>query len=304
MIQNDKIALSNILRRLPVRDPLFNSNNNNDHYDDHYEPCLWVFFGRNNNNNNNDDSNNNINSYNNDLQGRPEHTDQISHDGTWHYQLSGTKRWLLRPTPTLLRQFKKEQQQQHQQKSSYTEEDNQNKNEQEQEQEEQEPKQIRIDCQEGDILIVNTRLWKHQTIIPSQIQPSVSYARDFWIRNSQISSNKHANNNNDNKEGTTKMTNVDGLYATDDVESDTIIFKENDMPDCELHTSSSTDVANCKVVELDDGHGTQAVVSSRYITAGEFFCIIEESESSSDDEDEDEDIDDNDDYDDDDDNDG
>lgn len=76
------------------------------------------------------------------------------------------------------------------------------------------------------------------------------------------------------------------------------------MPDCELHTSSSKDVANCKVVELDDGHGTQAVVSSRYITAGEFFCIIEESESSSDDEDEDEDIDDNDDYDDDDDNDG
>ena len=69
------------------------------------------------------------------------------------------------------------------------------------------------------------------------------------------------------------MTNVDGLYATDDISSGAIIFKETDMPDCELHRSSVN--PNCEVVELDDG--TNAVVSSRHIAAGEFFCVAESS---------------------------
>mmetsp|Transcript_12376 Transcript_12376/g.26196 ORF Transcript_12376/g.26196 Transcript_12376/m.26196 type:complete len:96 (+) Transcript_12376:267-554(+) len=72
------------------------------------------------------------------------------------------------------------------------------------------------------------------------------------------------------------MTNVDGTYAMDDIAEDTIIFKEDDMPDCELHRSSDAEKANCKVVELEDG--LQAVVSSRFISAGEFFCIPESSD--------------------------
>lgn len=43
------------------------------------------------------------------------------------------------------------------------------------------------------------------------------------------------------------------------------------MPDCELHRSATG--ANCEVVELEDGTG--AVVSTRDITSGEFFCVPE-----------------------------
>ena len=74
------------------------------------------------------------------------------------------------------------------------------------------------------------------------------------------------------------MTNVDGLYATNDIAAGTIIFTEADMPDCELHRSSTN--PNCEVVELEDG--TNAVVSSRAVSAGEFFCVPESSEEDSD----------------------
>jgi hypothetical protein len=70
------------------------------------------------------------------------------------------------------------------------------------------------------------------------------------------------------------MTDLDGLYATNDVEQGTIILKESNMPDCELHRSATD--PNCEVVELEDG--TSAVVSSRPITAGEFLCVAESSD--------------------------
>jgi U3 small nucleolar RNA-associated protein 6 len=76
------------------------------------------------------------------------------------------------------------------------------------------------------------------------------------------------------------MTNVDGLYAMDDVAEDTVIFREDDMPDCKLHRTSEVDKANCKLVELDDG--LQAIVSCKFIRAGEFFCIPDSSDEEGD----------------------
>ena len=70
------------------------------------------------------------------------------------------------------------------------------------------------------------------------------------------------------------MTNVDGLYATKDIALGTIIFTEVDMPDCELHRSSTD--PNCEVVELEDG--TNAVIAARPISSGEFFCVPESSD--------------------------
>lgn len=114
----------------------------------------------------------------------------------------------------------------------------------------------------------------HQTIIPSQKLPSVSYARDFWVSRSE------------EKDGEDRggMTNLDGLYANDDIEMGTVIFTENDMPDCELHRSTTN--ANCEIVEMEDG--TSAVVSSRAINAGEFFCVPESSDEEDGDDDEEE----------------
>ena len=271
MIQNDKEALSSLLNTLPVKDPVTaTSKPDRDASSDQgwgYEPCLWIFFGRNNSVDGKD------------LDGRPEHTDQISHDGTWHYQLSGTKRWLLRPTPQLLRSWKHDTnaiaQNREDNQANRDESTNENRAEKETE---IEPEQMSINCRQGDVLIVNTRLWRHQTILPPQNEPSVSYARDFWINKDKMEINK-------GDAGAEKgaMTNVDGLYAMDDVEEDTVIFREDDMPDCEMHRSSEADKANCKIVELEDG--LHAVVSSKFIRAGDFFCIPESSDEEEEDSD-------------------
>ena len=49
--------------------------------------ALWVFFGQ------------NCGGGGGPMRGRPEHTDDISHSGTWHMQLAGSKVWRVRPNP-------------------------------------------------------------------------------------------------------------------------------------------------------------------------------------------------------------
>ena len=163
-----------------------------------YEPALWVFFGRN-------PLGNVL------LEGRPDHTDSVTHDGTFHFQLSGEKRWSLRPTAELVSHV----------------------NERFPDLTFSQDSRLRLVCKEGDVIVINTRMWFHCTTIPPQTQPSVSYARDF--RFSSLSPSEST------KGG---MKNVDGLYATNDIEEGTILFTEADMPDCELHRSSTD--PNCE----------------------------------------------------------
>mmetsp|Transcript_26831 Transcript_26831/g.39705 ORF Transcript_26831/g.39705 Transcript_26831/m.39705 type:complete len:371 (-) Transcript_26831:2804-3916(-) len=218
MLQNDKSIWESALPKLPMQQ-LGNWS---------HSPCLWFFFGRNNNSRSNSKA----------LKGRAEHTDSVSHDGTWHFQLSGTKRWFLRATQEL-----KDTLERHGMVVDAN-------------------KKIEVNCNQGDILIVNTRLWWHQTEIPRQEYPSVSYARDFYFDSNSICE-------------ATPMSNVDGLYATNDVDEGTIIFREDEMPDCALHRSSDP---NCDVVLLDDE--THAIISARKISTGEFFCIAESDDES------------------------
>jgi hypothetical protein len=192
--------------------------------------CTWFFFGR--------------NVAGSSVEGRPEHTDAVSHDGTWHYQLSGTKTWFLRPTVELLERD-----------GGVDIDANQ---------------VLEVNCREGDVLIVNTRLWWHRTEIPKQHVPSVSYARDFYFSKT--------------KRDETTMSNVDGMYAATDIEAGTIVFREEDVPDCELHRSK--DNPNCEVTMLED-EDVYAVVSIRAIKAGEFFCVAESDDEEEDEENED-----------------
>jgi U3 small nucleolar RNA-associated protein 6 len=224
LIQKDKNAYQAAVEKLPLKELGWTEW--------HYEPALWLFFGRNSLGNG-------------DLEGRAEHTDSVSHDGTWHYQLSGTKEWYLRPSPKLMVHLQ-----------SHLSPDLQLPL--------QETTRIRLECMEGDVIVINTRLWFHSTVIPPQQFPSVSYARDF----------RETTETRTTEEGSDGMKNVDGLYATKDIEVGSIIFTEKDAPDCELHRSSVN--PNCEVVELEDG--TSAVVSSRSIAEGEFFCVAESSE--------------------------
>ena len=246
LVQKDKTVYQKTLERLPLQ-KLGSALGDNEWT---YEPCLWVFFGRNysDNSKSNDKA---------PLEGRGLHTDSVSHDGTWHYQMSGTKEWFLSPSSDLLNK--------HWKSELSNEERSQWK----------ESTKVRVPCEEGDVIIVNTRLWFHRTVIPAQEDPSVSYARDFRLGGG--SDNCGTGSTSDKEVGSDKatiMTNLDGLYARNDIEAGTVIFTEADMPDCELHRSN--DNPNCEIAELEDGTG--AVVSCRAIASGEFFCVPESSD--------------------------
>jgi hypothetical protein len=242
-----------------------------------YGPCIWLFFGK--NYHFEGDGNTSM------LPGRPEHTDSVTHDGTWHYQLSGTKIWRLRPTSELLQQLRENDTvaTTHEYSTAGTkrkidasgecgDDEDATKN------------CIEVECKQGDILVVNTRLWWHSTLIPAQDVPSISYARDFYLnKETQGARTNGKIKKNDNEEEATElesfMNNVDGTYAAEDVSAETILFTEHSMPHCELHRSKTN--PNCQVVELEDDNGGEsymAVVTLRDIKAGEFFSILESSD--------------------------
>ncbi|KAL3935668.1 MAG: hypothetical protein SGBAC_008862 [Bacillariaceae sp.] len=236
LIQNDNRAKQEALSRFPLSTlPIFAEKWA-------YGPSIWVFFGRNQFGTE-------------EMQGRPEHTDSVSHDGTWHYQLSGIKKWHLRPTIKLLEHLKATRGVDDLSKSDV----------------------IQVNCNAGDVLVVNTALWWHQTKIPPQPDPSVSYARDFYLDASKMDAADMI------EEDGGGMTNVDGMYASDDVDAGTVVFTEHDMPDGELHRSATA--PNCEVVELEDG--TNAVVTTKDVACGDFFCLPEANRENEDDEDDD-----------------
>jgi len=279
-----------------------------------YGPCLWIFFGKNHPHvDNNDNNNNNNNELTSMLHGRPEHTDSVTHDGTWHYQLSGTKIWRLRPTTELLRRVEEYDNNQQlsvvsgtkRRRSELSNDKNAGDNNVDEDSTNLFSK-IEVVCKEGDILFLNTRLWFHSTLIPPQDVPSVSYARDVYLlpdstaddsKKNGVSNRKERDEEEEEEEST--MKNVDGTYATEDIDAETVLFTEHTMPNCELHRSRTN--PNCQVVELEDdnlgGEGSSsymAVVTLRTIKAGEFFSILESDEEEEDDSDDDDDDDDDD----------
>jgi len=216
MIQHDTSALQSLKKQLTACQDLHSLWNESD--------VIWIFFARN-------DIDNLA------MQGRPEHTDSISHDGTWHYQLSGSKQWKIRPTDALI----EEQPLLDSQRELHT----------------------CVTCAENDMFIVNTKLWFHQTFIPGQNNPSVSFARDFCFSSAEMDDT---------------MTNAYGVYATATIERGHLVFTEAQMPDCELHRSHTH--YNCSRVALDSGE--QAVVATRDIQPGEFFVLSHSDDESTD----------------------
>jgi hypothetical protein len=210
------------------------------------------------------------------LEGRAEHTDSVTHDGTWHYQCSGEKIWEIRPTQKLINNIINNNSKKKKMMNSNNNNNN-NNNDTKQDHLTMDNKMI-IKCQAGDILLINTKLWWHHTKIPptnnANHQVSISYARDIYFE-----SNKPTNTNLNN------MTNVDAVYASKSIKAGNVVLTEDDMPDCELPRSNDP---NCAVTMLDNGQG--ALIAIKNIDEGDFFSIANSSSSDDDDLDDEEEV--------------
>jgi len=195
------------------------------------------------------------------LRGRPEHTDSITSTGTWHHQVCGAKTWIIRPfldhrdwcgrAPRLRRAvasvkvyhlkfyYGKVMSSFHyyiyyqaiRKKWS--------------------PcmrhagdglLRFKVECRQGDLLFINTRLWWHSTQIPATHSfpdgLSISYARDFKSPLLEVPG-KFPSNSAIEADEATRMTNVDGIYASRNVRKGDIVLTEDELPDCALPGISS-----------------------------------------------------------------
>ena len=184
-------------------------------------PHYWIFVGRNHHSKNG-------------LSGRREHTDSIEHDGTFHHQLLGGKLWKLRPTLEL----REICDQQHDMAlfDSYE-----------------------VLVKEGDVFVINTRLWWHQTEIPTGW--SVSYARDLYLGCAErnLESEPTKGECVGNKEvswasgfiprGTTLVVDdVEDCLTTND--DDDISFRYDHLAPPTIRRTNLQSIANCKLVLL------------------------------------------------------
>jgi hypothetical protein len=206
----------------------------------------WIFLGR----------NTQVQSGSDTMKGRSEHTDDIQHDGTFHYQLSGTKRWIIRPTDELRKKL------QHScERTDFA----------------QTCQSLTICLEESDLLVINTRLWWHRTELPLCSTESISYARDIYF-----DGNYNNNNDDDNVPPKEHMRNQEGAWAVGFIEKGTLLYTEDSDPNM-MHTSNEPE-ANCELVELDnplEHEGCQwAVVALRDIQESEFFILLDNRETS------------------------
>lgn len=222
VVQRNKTALSSFLAEvLPAGTPEFllrpsrHSASASPPKAQHSD-AIWVFFGR--------------NPGTKPLVGRSEHTDAITHSGTWHVQLSGSKVWNLRPTAELVRKVPSLRGR----------------------------ASVRVRCNEGDVLCINTRHWWHSTRIPARCPFTLSIARDMYL--------------DGRKPNACDMTNVIGHYALHPIRSGEIVFTEDDAPDLELPRAA---VSNCGLREL---HGKLVVVAKRRIKVGDWLSLSDSEE--------------------------
>jgi hypothetical protein len=87
------------------------------------------------------------------------------------------------------------------------------------------------------------------------------------------------------------MTNVDGLFATDDVVMGTVVLSQRALGDGDVPHIELSLTPNCELVETDDGD--TVLVTTRDVAAGEWFTLASEEGDDDEEEEEDEDEEDN-----------
>ena len=240
------------------------------------------------------------------LVGRPEHTDSVSHSGTWHCQVVGSKVWYVRPLEeskewngrapviatektldshsvnkiaksTAIRPSLKvlsdsavidadhgvcNNGMEHRDSTTVVGDDGISR--------------FRIECKQGDLLVINTRLWWHRTEIPCSNEAdgtSMSFARDFYCdRASSLLRKEDTNVKNlsgikskppstdVDQYGAEQFCNIDGVYASRNVLKGKVVLTEKELPDCALMRSkdANCDVSCLRVEGCGDGGGHQS----------------------------------------------
>lgn len=200
------------------------------------------------------------------ITGRPEHTDAVSHSGTWHVQLSGTKTWFIRPlrdeegwegTPPDLDG----------KEGAFVDTDSK-------------VWRLRIDASQGDLLLVNTRMWWHCTEIPPQCSTqgwSISCARDFVLGSVAFDDGSDGCDGGQHLK-TNDNTLHPSCFASRNVAEGEVALSEDDFPSTGIPRASEP---NCRLAEIELASGKQAdLVSAAAATTLALVatCAISEGE--------------------------
>jgi hypothetical protein len=168
------------------------------------------------------------------LMGRAEHVDDVTHSGTWHYQLSGEKVWYIRPNQALwdmvdIPDISSSGLAEQTEKGTF---------------------RLKVQVQEGDIFMLNTRIWFHRTELESSDAWSMSIARDFYLP---------------------------FQCPEDNVQEGDIILEEDDIPT----DIPRSDNPNCALAEVDDEETGEScivlIAISNDIRIGDNLCISEDN---------------------------
>ena len=208
--------------------------------------CVWFFVAR----------------CDSEMPGRAEHTDTVAHDGTWHFQLRGAKRWYIRPTDDLMKRM---QETACGQSARPLDVDSQSR--------------LVVECAAGDCLLINTALWWHRTEIPCTVNTqdglSISYARDVCLpaKGSNETARPEQEERSKAEDASVEMGNVDTFRVECDIEEGSVIFDQDDMPEVPMPTSSSP---NCELIVWEPT-GAEVLIASRDISEGERLTVAESS---------------------------
>jgi len=195
LMQGNQEGLSQLLEELPFSEPSVYMSGQGGMI---HEDCAWVFFGS------NQDSEV-------PLLGRPEHTDSVEHAGTWHIQCSGTKTWNIRPLDDI--QLWSDAGCWCPKLDTPADSDGHSR--------------LHVKCEAGDLLVINTRLWYHQTELPHSNSPSLSVARDFrWAGDGSVAGQRAAAMAMSSEP---QLGNAYVAGATAALEEGAVIFKERPL---------------------------------------------------------------------------
>ncbi|OEU07353.1 hypothetical protein FRACYDRAFT_251159 [Fragilariopsis cylindrus CCMP1102] len=186
--------------------------------------------------------------------GRAEHVDEVTHSGTYHIQIAGTKTWWIRPHPDC--SFLNEELSSLVSSSSSSSLDNTNHNNNS-----NCFSRMKINVEEGDVFVLNTKIWYHNTELeytPTKLSPSNN------------NNNNNESNSNSSSGGEWSISIAQDFYLPVPCPKD---VSKGDMGECNNDDDNDSD---------NDGEKI-ALIALRNIIEGESLSIAFDDQDGGDD---------------------